>query len=855
MNILRNKNFNVFLIYLGLIATIYAQVVFFGKSLLPYLYHPIEKFGLYNCADRKPINTFHVDLAAPAFESAPINNLVGNMYLKGELPLWNPYQGCGTPLAAQYSTRVFFPYQILENISPWWMQDYFMLGRLVIAGFFTYLFLTTFGLSPLTSFLGGIFYMFSGSMVWFINYEPFVNVAMTVPILLFCLEKMLKHQNNFSLFLSSIAITLVLLAGQPEIAIYVLLLAAIYYFFRILINRELRLLFLKNILKFVLILLLGMGLAAILILPFLELIPNSYNCHPPGGKSGVRSPALLGYFINFFMPSFSELPTYYRNLPHNGIWDYLGGYSGVTALYLLFLGMFYKKNQYYKYHLFFGIFGLMIILKNFNFPLISWLGRLPLLDQSWSPRWAGPVWTFSFACAGAIGLEIISSEAQKKKLICWLVALGILSLILLYYPLAPFWFKPEEFGRMLGLTLQEFNKILPLFLLGTIVASYVLFTVAFLITNYRHKKNLLLSIIFLSILELWFCIPKGMDFNWRTLELIPFIIGIFSVFTLINEKWVLSVIGIIIAVIFAIFIDIRSPHGFPKRCNVFVEKPYIKFLQYQKGYYRIVGAEGILIPNFAGAFGIFDVRYIDALSPASYQNYADNYLLKFPNVSDTDRLWFTGIPDGKRGMEASIYRSIVDNLVFYSFLGVKYILTPSSASLNLPLAYNREIKIYENPFCLPRIFITHEIEYASSYTEAQKRIGSSDFNLRNRVVLEEKVPQRYNKLDLIDNSQASIEEYQPTYVVIKAYLENPGVLVLTDIFYPGWEAYVDNRKIKIYRVNGLVRGLLLEKGNHIIIFKYFPHSFKIGLGIGGICLILCIVLVCRESRKTKQIVN
>lgn len=870
-NIFKKKRLNVFLIYFSLIAIIYAQVFFFGKSLLAPLYYPSDNLSdfyktqdkhslysewqkirsigksktnnFYNYKNRKPINTFNIDLATPAFESVPMNRLVGNMYLKGNLPLWNPYNGCGTPLAAQYSTRVFFPYQIVENISPWWMWDYFMLGRLVIAGFFTYLFLETLGLSTLVSFLGGIFFMLSGSMVWFINYEAFTNVAMTLPIFFFCLEKMIIYKNNFYLVLCSIAMALILLAGQPEIAIYIFLLAGVYYTFRLLMKNRLRGLLFK---KFLIMFILGLGLAAFLILPFLELELNSFNCHKFGGNSGIRTPAHPGHFLFCLMPYLSETFTFYRVLPHNGDWDYLGGYTGLLMIYLMLLGFFYRKNRHYKYLLFFSLAGFLTFLKNINFPLISWIGYLPFLNQSWSPRWSGPVWIFCFACAGAIGTQIILDSEKRKKLICWAISLFFILLILFhYYPLLSNRFKYD-------VDLRQFMEIPQTLFLGAIVAFLVLCTASFLIIYCKIKKDLILSFIILSILELWFCIPKGTGLQWQLLKLIPFVIGIFSLLFFIKGKKTISAILITFAAIAAILIDIFSFYGFPERRDIFSEKPYIKFLKSKQDYYRIMGYEGILMPNSAGVFELYDIRYIDALSPIIYQNFVDKHLRKYQYYNDTDSLWFTGMTDLNKHIKRSVYEDLIDNINYYSFLGVKYVLASSGTNLALPLIYNDEIRIYENPYCLPRVFIVHDVEYASSYQTAQKMMGDQKFDYKNKVILEEKISQEYNKFLPIDSSKADIKEYHFEKVLINAYLGRPGILVLTDIFYPGWKAYVDGRETKIYRVNGLVRGILLGQGNHTVIFKYSPNSFKIGLIASGICLIFCLALMANKSKNINE---
>ena len=107
--------------------------------------------------------------------------------------------------------------------------------------------------------------------------------------------------------------------------------------------------------------------------------------------------------------------------PHNGFWDWLGGYTGALVLYLILCGVWHK-GRHYPSLIFFAGFGLFIVLKNFGFPLAAWLGRLPLFDQSWSPRWAGCVWTFSLSCAAAVGLEQVLQASHRNPKAPWIAA-------------------------------------------------------------------------------------------------------------------------------------------------------------------------------------------------------------------------------------------------------------------------------------------------------------------------------------------------------------------------------------------------------------------------------------------------
>ncbi|MFC1807319.1 YfhO family protein [Candidatus Omnitrophota bacterium] len=849
---LKDKRVVTFFIFLILIGAVYAQVAFFQKTLIPNLYYP-KPLAPLGYEGRVPVNTFNIDMGSPAFYEMPINKLVGDMYRRAKAPLWNPYNGIGTPLAAQYSTRTFFPYQIIENISPAYLWDYFMLLRLIIAAFFTYLLLRLLGLSQVPSFLGGILYSLSGSFTWFMNFEQFTNVAMMVPVCLFSCERLIRFKKTRYIAEAALAFACMILAGQPEIAIYVLLLAVCYTIFRIISGKKEDLTNIcsekfKTFLKFVAVAVLGLGLSCLIILSFLEFIPNAYQCHPAGGPMGIQSPARIGFGINLLVPSFFEIPTYHRIFPHNGAWDWMGGYSGILVFLLIFTAFFFKSNRKGVF-LFFSIFAFSIILKNFGFPLITWIGRLPLLDQSWSPRWAGPVWTFSLACAGAFALEILSESDQAKRKAVWAVALSMLIILgFLFY-------KASGMIQFSTLDPNQLRMILPPIVTGLAVATCVVVIFVLLIFICKNKKGLVYGILSLALLELWFYVPKGTAFPWNALRVIPFLVGAVVIFFVSRRTWRLAAAGAFVVIALFTSFDLISPYGFPDRYNIFHEDEYIKFLKNDK-LARVVAGEGILMPNFSSAFNIFDPRFINSLSSAEYQNYVENHLMKEPHTWNTDRLWFTGLPDRNKKRPRSIYQEIADGLIYYSYLGVKYIIAPSKFSLNLPLVYDKEVKIYQNPQVLPRAYVAHKIRFASDYQIAQKIMGEKNFDIKGTVILEEKAPAWYKYTNArgqnIKEEFAKIQEYEANKVKISVNTESDSILVLTDLFYPGWKAYVDGRESEIFRVNGLVRGVFLRNGNHEVVFKYSPASFNIGLGISIICLIVCLALFLyrRDERDT-----
>ena len=65
-------------------------------------------------------------------------------------------------------------------------------------------------------------------------------------------------------------------------------------------------------------------------------------------------------------------------------------------------------------------------------------------------------------------------------------------------------------------------------------------------------------------------------------------------------------------------------------------------------------------------------------------------------------------------------------------------------------------------------------------------------------------------------------------------------LVLNDTYFPGWKAFVDGKKTKIYRADYTFRAIPLNAGTHRVEFVYDPLSFKLGAAISIFGIIGCI---------------
>ena len=68
-------------------------------------------------------------------------------------------------------------------------------------------------------------------------------------------------------------------------------------------------------------------------------------------------------------------------------------------------------------------------------------------------------------------------------------------------------------------------------------------------------------------------------------------------------------------------------------------------------------------------------------------------------------------------------------------------------------------------------------------------------------------------------------------------MNDEGYLVLSEINYPGWVAYVNGQKKQVLTGNYLFRALPLPKGHHDIVIRFEPTSFKVGMIITAVTIV------------------
>jgi hypothetical protein len=189
------------------------------------------------------------------------------------------------------------------------------------------------------------------------------------------------------------------------------------------------------------------------------------------------------------------------------------------------------------------------------------------------------------------------------------------------------------------------------------------------------------------------------------------------------------------------------------------------------------------------------------------------------------------------------------NVVFSSkILGIKYAVVQTETGYRL----------IETDQVMPRAVLVRDAIVLSRLEEHLDYIKRPDFDPQKQVLLLEAAA--HNSTPSIseagrvstEDDIVTITQYYPNRIELKSASGSNTYLVLSELFYPGWYAYVDGREVPILRANYLLRAIPLTAGQHDIVFVYAPVSFFVGAAISVFTLLLLGGVYLRYYRKKRN---
>jgi len=251
-----------------------------------------------------------------------------------------------------------------------------------------------------------------------------------------------------------------------------------------------------------------------------------------------------------------------------------------------------------------------------------------------------------------------------------------------------------------------------------------------------------------------------------------------------------------------------------------------EYLAQKTGRFRIYSPSYSLPVQTAAAYNL---SLADGVEPVHLAIY-DQYMALAGGYNDSS--FSVTIPNfGNKPLQRAL-KNTKPNLKLLGLLNVKYLA--SAFPMDWP-GLNLETKIdgtyiYTNEAALPRAWVVHQtLPTAVDWVEQLNSLPDAA-----NVATIESSPQ------LTDSTQhhasvAMMTHYSANRIEIETEISEPGWLVVSEVWYPGWQARVNGSLQPVERVDGLLRGIYLDQpGLKQIIMEYRPTGVIWGNRIAGV---------------------
>ncbi len=310
------------------------------------------------------------------------------------------------------------------------------------------------------------------------------------------------------------------------------------------------------------------------------------------------------------------------------------------------------------------------------------------------------------------------------------------------------------------------------------------------------------------------------------------IIASLMIYMLISNKLNLNtfLFALLILIVFDLWRVDRRPMEIaeqPLEQAAFPDDDVFSFIKQDKGIYRIADFASAS-PNISVHYLMHNVNGYHAAKLRVYQDVLDATANGSTNNLTSPFMW--------------------------NLMNVKYIL--ANQDMGVPPIYKSErtgTQVIYNPSYFPYAFFIDTLEVAKN-KDILMHLKNQDFNARKKAYL------MNNLNENIDvpaaNDSASIVKYTNEDITLKVNSSGNCFLVISEVYYPDWKAYLDGKEITIYQTNYFMRGVIVPKGTHNLELKFYSKEFNTGKTLSlasnivlALLLIFSVIFEIRNSRK------
>jgi hypothetical protein len=740
----------------------------------------------------------------------PFRTFATVSFAQGHIPLWNPYTFCGMPFAADITGTVFYlPHVLLipavsgGRLSLWWFEMFIVL-HFVLAAASMFFCGKSFGLSRIPAAFSALVYTFSGFMITHTIHTVVIAQAAWFPLALLLFKKTLDEESTVPMILSGFVLSMIVCGGHIQITLYFFVFLFAFFLLEMVHGiRERRRRGeawpmgwgLRTTARAAGVVILAIGLSAIQILPTMEL-------------SGL---------------SVREDFTFARTTEGQLAWSQL-----ITVVIPKFFG---ASNA------------------------LGMANPTPY----WGPEASWNFWeTCIYIGVAALTLSLFAAiRFRFNRHVAFMGGFALFSLLFalgdnfiihgVFYQFVPGFNRFRDLGRwgfflsLSGALLSGFGlqgllgdegraKLFPRILItiaaipiAVLVAvktrlldSFMLEQIRSGALRYDPPGPVLQTITEMAVSQIWISVAIALAsslvlyFFWRKLlSAAPAVLALFAV-----QFADMYIFGF------------AQNNGKTNPDDYFNERrPLVNRLleEGKKEFFRVNVRNGnaIFIDRNQG---LMDRIFLT-------EGYTQLGLKRrYPPASSADAL--------------------------YRLLNTKYRVFPDT----VPVQGHHRVQYRFDPDTayLPRAFMVYHGHVVTSADRESALLADPLFNPREAVFFEE--DPGLAGLDTIPSQAwtARIDSYDINGISLSVSTPKKGILVLSEIYYPGWIAAVDGVPTHIFRADWSLRALMVDAGEHTVQLRFEPASFRNGATVSATCLTLSaagLLLSFWRRRRKQQTLN
>jgi hypothetical protein len=724
----------------------------------------------------------------PELQFYPWRALAFDQILHGYMPLWNPYNGFGSPLLANYQIALFYPATWLLFIFYWignlegmvWGHMLMNVGHMILAGIGMFKVANHHGISITGATLAGISLSLGGYLVARFGFFSMVWTAAWFPWIF--LYTMKAYQLNLKPVLIKLlfSVVMMLLAGHAQLSWYILLFCFIWLVFQI--TSPLKMWF-KRVLNIIYTWMFAVLICAIQLFPTAEFLFQSQRSSAVDLETALTYSFWPWHFLNFINPSVFGNPGLGNYWGYGAYWEdsvYFGllPFLLVIASAVIFLRNNIQQKCNRREQVFFGsmiLIGSLFALGK-NLPLFPWLVQhVPTFDMFNAPS-RFMIWVV-FSASLLTGFTFDQWKKPVGKVLYW-TRLG----------------TAGGFGVGIGAGLMMLTKptLEPTFIVAAFQLSILIFLSGILyllnpFTDVEPIQNIRVK-------------------TWQG----------FVIFFVLSDLMLLSM--------HSIPVDDLSRIRELSRNHSSSERIYWREADdYQYRYNTVLDFSNYNNTLEASSLGKSQLANVNLFNhTSSLNNFEPMRLASYDNF-----------------MHALNFMPQTQQLAILAGMGVgTYIHLNSKEKTSIDridLASSEPVQFYST---------AAHAESVNDFVE--------QYSLQPGLyIMPQKHPQEIS-LDVVTpeiQNSVAIEAliWEANVIQFDVKIPHEGWLLITDANAAGWRASVDEKSTPIYSANGFVKAIQISAGSHVVRFVYWPDSFTVGMVISLVSLMSLGILYSKNK--------